>query len=326
MKSSNDLTRFFASSWPLAILFLAAAVMGCSVSTNLQSVDVSGSLHQPAVHLQRPTVKPGFRITPWLSVNTQQEQTGRFPGHTNVNRNGVYQVDTTFISGEMEFTESSANVYPFKGQNFSWRLPRMNGGLDVDLDISETVSLFGGIGLSGIDNEAYWSARAGMGYQFGTERIAARFDGGLTWETIASSVHYVRRIEPLFSSTTYVDFFGEGQRTMRLGYYGALLLQSRGEETVFFAQMAFGMQSIMTLTFPSGSLGSGTTMHTGNGSSAGESDINKMKFISITPGIAFKLAEDMRLVTGVRFTSETEIEAPNTMFLIAPLIQLEMSF
>jgi hypothetical protein len=113
---------------------------------------------------------------------------------------------------------------------------------------------------------------------------------------------------------------------MRLGYYGALLLQSRGEETVFFAQMAFGMQSIMTLTFPSGSLGSGTTMHPGNGSSAGESDINKMKFISITPGIAFKLAEDMRLVTGVRFTSKTEIEAPNTMFLIAPLIQLEMSF
>jgi hypothetical protein len=326
MKSSSMSVRFFASAWFLALLVLAVATTGCSVSTNLQSVDVSGTLHQPAVHLQRPTSQPGFRMTPWLSVNTQQEQTGRFPGHTNVNRNGVYQVDTAFTSTGMEFTESGTNVYPFKGQNFSWRLPKLNGGLDFDLDVSETVSLFGGLGLSGIDNDAYWSARAGIGFHFGTERIAARFDGGLSWETITSSAYYVRRVEPLFSSTTYVDFFSEEQRKMRYGYYGALLLQSRGEETVFFTQLAFGMQSIMTLTYPLGSLGSGATMHNGDRSSSGESDISKMKFISITPGIAFKIAEEMRLVAGVRFTSDTEIEAPNSMFLIAPLIQLEMSF
>lgn len=326
MKSSNVAARFFAPTWPVVSLVLAATMMGCSVSTNLQSVDVSGTLHQPAVHLKRPTSQTGFRMTPWFSVNTQQEQTGRFPGHTNVNRNGVYQVDTAFTSGGMEFTESGVNIYPFKGQNFSWRLPRINGGFDVDLDVSETVSLFGGIGLSGIDNEAYWSARAGMGFHFGSERIAARFDGGLTWETIASSAQYVRRMEPFLSSTTYVDFFSEDQRKMRFGYYGALLLQSRGEETVFFTQLAFGMQSIMTLTYPLGSFGSGAIMHNGGQLSSGESDISKMKFVSITPGIAFKVTEDMRLVTGVRFTSDTEIEATNNMFLIVPLVQLEMSF
>src|SRR5512135_46633 len=69
---------------------------GCaSVTTNLQSVSLTGPLHQPTVRLARTTADPGVRITPWLNVYGSQEWKGRISGHTMVNSTGVYQIDST---------------------------------------------------------------------------------------------------------------------------------------------------------------------------------------------------------------------------------------
>jgi len=323
MDSLRELLVFRVLCRSLFFALVSLCWIGCAtVSTNLQTIDAVGTLHQPAVNLQRTTEEPGIRVSPWLSVNTMTERTGRFPGHTNVNKDGVYAVDTTVSGNEMELTESSSNTYTFKGQNFTWQMPRVNAGASFDIDLSERVALMLGVGVASINNEAFWSARTGLGFGFGTEKIQARCDLALTWETIDASASYVQRATTFLSNTTYVNFFSEEQRNMRMGYYGALTLQSTGDDLVYYAQFALGYTSLMKLTYP---VGNGSSQNSQDASSD-DNDPSKMKFISITPGIAFKVGEGIRLIAGLRMTSDTEIQATNSTFLFTPLCELEFSF
>lgn len=308
----SNLLRFGSA---ISVLFVLVLCTGCvSVSTNLQTVSVTGPLHQPAVHLQRTTDELGLRISPWLTVFGERERQGRIPGHTMVNAAGVYQIDTVTSASGTEYYENSSNIYSYDGKNFTWQLPSISGGVGFDLDLTQSFSAILGLGVSSINNDAHWSAQAGLGYSFGNERIAGRFEGAFTWETIGSSAQFVRRIDYFMTNKTQVQFFTENNKRMRPGNYGALTLQSTGKSVTFYTQFAFGSQSIASLSPQSNSAGSS------------EDYVTSMKFITVTPGVAFSITENTRLVAGIRFMSNTEIDDTNSPFLIAPLVQIEMSF
>lgn len=300
----------------ITVLLSLSLCTGCAtVTTNLQSVSVSGPLHQPAVHLKRTTDQPGFRISPWLTAFSERERLGSIPGHTKVNAAGLYQVDTVAGVDGPVYYENAANVKPYDGQNFTWRLPAVSGGINFDLDVGESASILLGLGMTSVNNVALWSAHAGISYSSGNERVVARLEGALTWETVASSAQFVRRIDFFFSDKTEVQFFSEENKLMRMGGYGALTLQSTGKNFVFYTQFALGTQAIASLSHPGSS-----------SSTDGNDYVRTMKFISVTPGVAFTVGEDLRLITGIRFTGDTEISGTNTPFLIVPLAQLEISF
>ncbi len=294
-------------------VFLLSA-SGCVPSWHLQSVSVSGPLHEPALHLQRTTEQPGFRINPWQNVYTQRERLGNISGHTQVNAAGVYQVDSVVDAGGTHYYENPANTHQYQGQNFTWRLPSISGGASFDVDVSSNVSLFGGLGMSSVDNDPLWSAQAGLGYNFGTERIAGRFDAAVTWETIATQAEFVRTTDFFFSSQTEVQFFSSQNKRTRMGGYGSLTLQSTGKDFIFYTQLAFGTQAVTSFLMPS------------NSSGADDEYVRNLKFVSLTPGIAWSLGSYTRFVVGVRFTSDTEIRETSSPFIIAPLAQLELSF
>ncbi|HEY6952749.1 MAG TPA: hypothetical protein VI758_10100 [Bacteroidota bacterium] len=288
---------------------------GCAtVSTNLQSVSVSGPLHQPGVHLQRTTDSLGLRVSPWLAIYGQSQREGRISGHTPVNAAGVYQVDTVTSANGTQYYENASNIYTYSGKNFTWQIPKISGGVGFDIDLTRSFSAIFGMGVSSVNNEANWSALAGIGFNFGNERFAGRLEGAFTWETIGSSAQFVRRIDYFYSNRTEVQFFTENNRRMRSGNYGALTLQSTGKTLTFYTQFAFGSQNIASLA-PQNNTGSSDADF-----------VRSMKFVTVTPGIAFTIADNTRIVTGIRFLSNTEIDETDSPFLVAPLVQLEMSF
>ncbi len=293
---------------------LLVGTSGCVSSWHLQTVSVSGPLFEPTVHLQRTTEQPGFRISPWLTAYTQRQRLGQIAGHTNVNSAGIYQVDSVVDANGTRYYENPANTRPYEGQNFTWQLPTISGGASFDLDVSNNVALFGGLGMTSVDNDPLWSAHGGLGYGFGTDRIAGRFDLALTWETIKSRSEFVRTTEFLFSNQTSVEFYSSQSKRTRMGAYGALTLQSRGNDLIFYTQLAFGTQAIASLTIPSSVSGND------------EDFVRNLKFVSLTPGIALSLGPYTRIVAGVRFTSDTEISQTSSPFVIAPIAQLELSF
>jgi hypothetical protein len=288
---------------------------GCaSVTTNLQSVSLTGPLHQPAIHLNRTADDPGLRISPWLTAYAQPEWNSRISGHTMVNSAGVYQVDSTVSSSGTQYYENPSNQYYYKGQNFKWQLPGVSAGVGFDLDLTRSLSVILGLGMSTVEAGAFWSAQAGVGYSFGNERFAGRVEGVFTWETIGSVAQYVRRTHYFSSNRTEVEFFSVEDRRTRSGNYVALTLQSTDRDFAFFAQGAFGFQEVASLLLQSSS------------NTSDDDYIKKFGFVSLTPGVAYRVGANERLIAGVRFTSNTEIEEADNTFLIAPLVQLEISF
>jgi hypothetical protein len=288
---------------------------GCaSVTTNLQSVSLTGPLHQPALHLNRTADDPGLRISPWLTAYTQRKWNGRISGHTMVNSAGVYQVDSTVTSSGATYYENPSNQYYYKGQNFTWQLPGVSGGVGIDLDLTRSLSVILGLGMSTIDAGTFWSTQAGLGYSFGNERFSGRVEGVFTWETIGSVAQYVRRTHYFSSNRTEVEFFSVEDRRTRSGDYLALTLESNDRDFAFFAQGAFGFQEVASLLLQSSS------------NTSDDDYIKKFGFVSLTPGVAYRVGANERLIAGIRFTSNTEIEEADNTFLIAPLVQLEISF
>jgi hypothetical protein len=297
------------------VISMVLIVMGCAhTSTTLQSVTMSGTAHEPTIHLKRMTAENGFRLSPWLNVYSERERNGRFPGHTKVNGAGNYQLDTTFDVSGNQYFESKSNTFDFKGQNFKWTLPTVSGGMAFDLDIFDRVAIMAGLGLSIIQNETYWSGHAGMGYSFGDERIAGRIEGALTWETVSTTSQFVTRAEYFYSNKTQVWFYDQEERRMRMGGFGSLTIQSTGEEVVYYGQIAMGSQQIVSVN------------ENRDHMSQDQADVSSLTFVSITPGLAFKIGENMRLVTGIRFISNSNLEGQNSPFLIVPLAQLDLSF
>jgi hypothetical protein len=288
---------------------------GCaSVTTNLQSVSLTGPLHQPTVHLARTTPDPGVRITPWLNGYTSQKWNGRISGHTMVNSAGVYQIDSTIGSNGTTYYENPSNQFYYKGKNFTWQLPGVSGGIGVDLDLIRSLSVILGLGMSTFNADDYWSAQAGVGYSFGNERFAGRIEGVFTWETIGAMAQYVRRTHYYSSDKTEVEFFSVEDTRMRSGNYIAMTFQSTDTDLAFYLQGAFGSQQVASL------------LRSTSSSSSEDEYIKKFGFVSLTPGVAIRVGENRRLIAGIRFTSNTEIEEADNTFLIVPTVQFELSF
>jgi hypothetical protein len=123
----------------LSSIVFIVGLTGCT-TTNLQNLAVEGPMFQPPVHLTKDSTRT-VQLHPWVTMVTPDSRTGRLAGHTNVNKNGVYQVDTIKTTSPYTFKETpDVNQYGFFGVNFSWKLPKTQYGLDMDISLSQTVA------------------------------------------------------------------------------------------------------------------------------------------------------------------------------------------
>lgn len=125
-----------------------------------------------------------------FSSNSQKLQKTNTGDHTNVNSSGIYEVEEVEGSN-YKIERNGVNNFRFEGDNFRWTLPSYQGMLDFDLAVANNISLNGGIGLSEINGNLFWSKSLGLGFFAQGKNFAWRFDTGIKFNEMETDVDYV---------------------------------------------------------------------------------------------------------------------------------------
>ena len=136
---------------------------------------------------------------------------GHIDGHSLVNENGIFQVDTIYNGSSVTYTESQgANRFQFTGENFTWYISTVNVGLNMDIALSRAFAISLGANYSSQKSKSSWGGSAGIGLFNESKGIALRVDLGLHFQSIAYDVYTVANIkeEIIFGGTEeYVLFY-----------------------------------------------------------------------------------------------------------------------
>lgn len=319
------------------IALVASALAGCAetkeVTLYLQDLTISGPATNPPVHI---TAHPGaneLHIVPRIAFGPERIRNGRIDGHTRVNRDGEFQVDTVVRSdsGIVFQDPGNVNTYDFKGENLRREFPSYSLGLDVDLGLSKAVALSLGAHYTSMHNQGLWTYRAGLGLRQHRGSVAWRLDLGWQWEEFLFEAHTIVSERPLSSSVSTVTFYRDEGKESYGRLYGSLVLNSVREDwsANVFLQIGLTGQRLSEIqpeilqeqawvvppyfVVPASS----NIVDDRRGKYAAS-------YLHIAPGLYFTLDEGVRIITGLRFSVETTGTASAGPALITPFLQFDL--
>lgn len=307
---------------PFALFILAFSLFGCATDVlYLQDVSIKGPASQPPVHITNGNMEKKLRISPHISFDAGRNRTlaGQLDGHSPVDANGIYRVDTIINSNNtISFRENAANTMPFTGRNLHWTTPSTSFGVDVDYTMSNHWALSVGTSYSTIEGNGLWGYRAGLGLYHENPTTAIRVDVGAQWQELLYNASTV-----VVTSGYAVGFFHDKGKSMPMDLYGAFTFNTRREDwfTNIFAQIAFSKQSLAKfkptivepVLFPFPPL---AVVHD-------ERATFSSTFFVITPGVYFNIDPTVRILIGVRINHQTQINESSPDTMVLPFFQLD---
>ena len=316
-------------------LFLA----GCKTTEYtlyLQDVRVKGPISQPPVSITDRNQEKPLRIMPHFSFNSNNRALGgQIDGHSLVNANGRYMVDTTYGSNNtVSFHErTGSNNLPFLGENLQWDQPSASFGADIDYTFSKHWALSLGADFSSVDGEGLWGYRAGLGLFSESEKSALRIDGGIRWQQLRyqASTVVIKRTLSESSTDEEVYFFRDKGKSTPMNIYAAITLNTKNPEwsVNMFLQAAFSRQSLadfkptvvdpVIVFFPVPiPLQPDVIVHDQRAEFSST-------FIVFTPGVYLNIDQSLRLLLGARINLQTEIKDSSPDTIVLPFLQLDLS-
>jgi hypothetical protein len=271
----------------------------------LRSVDVSGPVSQPPLHL----------------VTDNTERNVCFSPHASFRQRATMEGDlVTDIPAE----------YATTGKTLRWDMTDASFGGDFDFRLSKSVALTVGLNYAAGGGETYWGGTAGLGFLFHGDHASSRLELGVQFQSIQydAMTVVVKTVTPLFSSpTTSVDFFHDIGRSEPFGFYGSLTVNSHNENWPInlFGQIAFVKQGLTTFTPHTEYEGIGIPpfifpTHITTDTRTGTSVV----LFHFTPGFYLNVGSNVRFLAGVRLTDEISIENNSVGFIAAPVMQFDI--
>ena len=320
--------------YKILLLLIALIFAGCAdiqQTIYLQNAEINGPINNPPIYISDH--RNGITVSPWLSYNSHNLIVGKTE-HTQVNANGVYQVDTIMDGGQISYRPSSANKYGCTGNNVKWNIPDVKGGVDIDLPLSSTISMLGSFNYSSHNLYQIVGGSLGFGFYSVKKSDAIRFNIGCTIQQFqydASSV-VISTIDPVFGkSYTQVDFFHDIDKKSNLNFFGNLTYNTVSTDMPinFFFSLAFFSQTLLDLEpenpnreyYPFG-------VTTTTADNRGEISTS---YFSFSPGIYINVTPAMRLVLGVNIAKElgdfaNATDSFTSGLLVIPLAKIDLMF
>jgi hypothetical protein len=322
----------------ISLLHFLLIIISCSPSTTvtklyLQNLEVSGPINQTSVHITDNSVS-SIVISPRISFNTNRMFKGKVAGHSKVNSDGYFQLDTVFNNnGTFSFKEAQAvNNYDFAGNNLIWNLAEFNASINFDFRLSQVFALFAGINYSVADQKSIYGGLAGVGFTTKNEKTAIRFDFGINIQEIPfnaltiASVTYTNSN----SSTNYVVDYDDLGKGTHINPFANLTFNTIHSDWLcnLFIQAGYSTQDLSNYT-PETIVEHGyyyfPIYYNSNDvyiteDLRGEATIG---IINITPGIFFKIGNTGRLVIGSRLFWLSQFEKADNSFYVTPMIQFD---
>ncbi|MGD8778186.1 MAG: hypothetical protein PVH88_04415 [Ignavibacteria bacterium] len=171
-----------------ALLFLITFfLIGCTPSVTINRVQgvktEASSINIPVKITQNKEKRPGV-ISTYVMFNGNKTKESYIEGHTDVNQNGKFIIDTLEqigpIAYQFEETEGD-NDYIFDGNNFIVKNPDFELGFEIDYALTNFLALTGGGNICKYDNKAFLGGNFGFGFFKETENLGFRMDIG--WES-----------------------------------------------------------------------------------------------------------------------------------------------
>jgi len=330
MKSIFRLSATYSS---LALVFLVVSACTTVQTLYLQEAEVTGPINQSPIHLTDNSEAPSVTISPRFSFNTQNELRGSLTGHSPVNADGIFQVDTSFFDdGTVKYTETpGANVHQFDGENLTWSQSTFTADIDFDFALSKSFALFAGVNYSSQKSGGIWGGSAGLGVFGGGDNVAFRIDAGVHIQSIkydAATIADVKTEIIFGGSDEYVVFYHDIDNSTHFDPFFNLTINSYNKEWLlnFFINAGYSFQTLFDfgpstpdkryynflLIFPA------QTVITQD--YRGESTVG---FFNFTPGIYFNFGDNSRILLGARFYFETQHESSNPKTFILPMLQAD---
>jgi hypothetical protein len=310
----------------ISISFLFGSCTTITDTLYVQNVDVKGPINQPPVRVTRKD-STSFTISPKFFINSNKKYSGLIDGHTPVNSEGIFQVDT--IKNENSYKIAlGENTFDFEGENLNWSIPDYFVGVDIDIAISKKVALSGGFSLSGKDKTNLYGYRVGLGFFSASNNIGVRFDGGLIWQkyTYDAASVIVREEETDFeSSTSEVIFFRDRGKSTNLNHYLSLTINTIYEELPLNFLVNFGYSGQSLIDFEPNSYDKDYYIFNPVYRVEDMRGEAYAAFINVSPGVYMSLNEWSRLIFAVRFFFEVDFESSSKSTFVIPMVQFDLS-
>lgn len=303
----------------------------------LQEIEIAGPLNESPIHLSDSLDTPAITFSPRVSYNTKTTVTGMVGGHTPVNENGIFQIDTIYNpDGTISHYEKTpgANRFLYNDNNFTWYVPDITLGLDLDLKITRNFALFGGINYTSTNNKNLWGGNFGLGlYGASKNGFGFRLDLGAHLQSIYYDAYTVEDVEITGpgGGENYVIFYHDINESTHLNPFINITFNSCNPEWLvnFFVNLGYSSQTLVDFEpeeTDDDYYNDGYYYY----SSYREIiyDVRGTKTISLfhfTPGLAFYFGENYRLLVGSRFYFITNFDEASPKSFILPMMQLDFT-
>ncbi len=276
-----------------AVLIAVFGLGGCGVteSVTLVNVDVTAPAAVPPVRITCDAQPNRFTITPHLALPFT---------HT--------------VTGILELSESETyRASAPADNNLKWRIPKMEGGVDVDYVVSHHAALGFGMSISSLYGRTYGGWSAGIGIFNEKETQAVRFDFGVQ----STPNHYsslTRVVVKQTNDSRDTSLYLDSDRDNHLNLFGSLTVNTtRQSWPVNFFVNAYVTKQRFVDYVPETSLG---PFYFTNDRRATASQW----IVGFTPGVFVQLMEDVRFVAGERIILPFDIVNQDPY----PLLQFHM--
>ncbi|MBI5472241.1 MAG: hypothetical protein HY961_07840 [Ignavibacteriae bacterium] len=322
----------------IASVCVAAIVLfGCAptkeLTMYLQDLQVNGGTTTPPVHITKEPRENEIHIIPRISVGSTNNLTGRIEGHTKVNRNGVFEVDTVVRgdNGVYYQDDGRTNTFTYEGRNLKRVFPSYNLGFDLDFGLSKSVALSFGTNYAEVSGQGLWSYRAGLGFRSHREHLGVRFDVGWQWEELYYTAQTVVAERPLSSSVSTVAFYSDESKSSHGRFYVSIVFNTVHTDWLFNGFLQLGMTSqklddikprhldfvLLSPFFP---------VPMDNAVQDDKRGDYLSTMVHVVPGLYFDVDDRIRFVAGARVSFETLIEDRTRSVLVTPFVQLDFQF
>ncbi|QQS36672.1 MAG: hypothetical protein IPM56_01570 [Ignavibacteriales bacterium] len=319
-----------------AIIFVLYALIlfsGCTSTEQviyLQDIKVTGPVNVPPVHLMQDGEDASVTISPRVIYhNNSKNISGKVEGHTKVNEFGVLQLDTIMQDGRPTLHFSDANRFDYDKDNFSWSMPEISAGLDIDFKISKLFAVGMGIGFTNSNSTSLINGNVSVGTYSVKENFSLRFDLGILFQEyqyFASTV-VVTTVRPAFTSEyTIVSLFRDRGKEMHLNPFVQLTYNSSVETLPVNFFLSFGIFGQTLTDFEPNEYDpefSGLFLNNVVDDTRGESSA---AFINASPGFFFNVTPNHRIAFGARCMYAMGIEELSKKFFVFPFAQFDFSF
>jgi hypothetical protein len=288
----------------LCLLVTLGLFSGCVTSQQVYvtQIEAAGAVAlPPVVPTMGLSTTGAIAVIPHFAVNSDQKITGR--------------VDPVGVTPQWGGTS-----------NLIWRIPRSEGGMDLQVSVSPSVAILLGGAIGGVDGSTRGNFRAGVGLWTVKDNMAIRLDGGVQLVSVRSRVRttVVTQVNSIFGNAEYRSNFDDIRDESSFSPYVALTLNTASETSPVNVLLNFGVagQPLFDLypSQPDLILGPGDAT----------SSIGKIRetvpVYSLTPAVCVQLGGGHQLLLGGRMIGNFSIDQSSPDLFWQPFVQFVLHF